>query len=91
MGRERKHEPRGTVVPFPAGQRPSGGPRSTTHRPAAVYRPWDEHDSDATRNGAWDELLQLVDKAWTWRDPDALNEIDACLLRLGLVVEAEWS
>ena len=87
MGRE----PKGTIVPFPGGQRPGGETRTATNRPAAVYRPWDDPDPDAGRNGAWDELLQLVDKAWTWRDPDTLNEIDSCLLRLGLVVEAEWS
>jgi len=87
MGRE----PKDTIVPFPVGQRPGGETRTATNRPAAVYRPFDDPDPDAGRNGAWDELLQLVDKAWTWRDPDALNEIDACLLRLGLVVEAEWS
>jgi hypothetical protein len=87
MGRE----PRARVVPFPAGSRPGGPPRAETGRPATVYRPWDEHDPDEGRNGAWNELLRLVDKAWTWRDPETLNEIDACLLRLGLVVEAEWS
>jgi hypothetical protein len=87
MGRE----PKGTVVPFPGGKRPTAEARPATDEPAAVYRPWDQHDPDAPRNGAWDELLRLVDKAWTWRDPETLNEIDACLLRLGLVVEAEWS
>ena len=87
MGRE----PKDTIVPFPVGKRPGGETRTATNRPAAVYRPWDDPDPDAGRNGAWDELLQLVDKAWTWRDPDALNEIDTCPLRLGLVVEAEWS
>jgi hypothetical protein len=56
-----------------------------------VYRPFADDDPDANRNAAWDELLALVDKAWTWRDPDALGEIESCLLRLGLVVEAEWS
>ena len=87
MGRE----PKGTIVPFPGGQRPGGAAGAGTGGPAAVYRPWDEHDPDAGQNGTWDELLRLVDKAWTWRDPDTLNEIDACLLRLGLAVEAEWS
>jgi len=84
-------DPKATVVPFPVAKRPAARARVGTGRPAAVYRPWDSHDPDAVRNGAWDELLRLVDKAWTWRDLDTLNEIDACLLRLGLVVEAEWS
>ena len=79
------------IVPFPGGPPPGRGARPGTGRPAAVYRPFASDDPDAKRNAAWDELLAVVDKAWTWRDPDTLNEIESCLLRLGLVVESEWT
>ena len=87
MGRET----RDTIVPFPGGPKPGRPARPGTGRPAAVYRPFATDDPDEKRNAAWDELLALVDKAWTWRDPDTLGEIESCLLRLGLVVEAEWT
>jgi hypothetical protein len=35
--------------------------------------------------------VRLVDEAWSWRDPEALGELEACLLRLGIAVEADWS
>ena len=79
-------------MPFPGGPQPGRPARPSTGRPAAGYRPFaNDDDPDAKRNEAWDELLALVDKAWTWRDPDTLNEIESCLLRLGLVVETEWT
>ena len=85
-------EPRATVVPFPAIP-PRGGRGYASHGAGGgvVFRPWDDNDPDAGHNATWDELLRLVDQAWTWRDPEALNQIEACLLRLAIVVEADWS
>jgi hypothetical protein len=56
-----------------------------------VVRPWDQADADAGPNGAWDQLLRLVDRAWAWRDPETLNQLEECVLRLGILVEADWS
>jgi len=45
-------------------------------------------ETEAETRLAWQRgLIIFEDEALQ----DALNEIDACLLRLGLVVEAEWS
>jgi hypothetical protein len=48
-------------------------------------------DRDARRNQAWDDLLTLVDRAWSWRDPESLGELEARVVHLGLVVEADWT
>ena len=86
------HQPRATVVPFPAGPR-SGGRQQAggTGSQAVVLRPWGDRDADARRNEGWDELLRLVNQAWSWRDPETLRELDACLLHLGIAVETDWS
>jgi hypothetical protein len=51
------------------------------------------HDGglDAERNCAWDELLTLVDRAWSWRDPESIAELEARLLELAIAVEADWA
>ena len=46
--------------------------------------------ADAPRNAAWDDLLARADRAWTWRDPDSLSALAACLLRLAEDVVREW-
>lgn len=88
MGGDR---PRATIVPFPAGPRSAGAVPALGGRQATVVRPWGDHDADAPHNQSWEELLRLVDQAWTWRDPETLSEIEACVLRLAIVVEADWS
>ena len=45
---------------------------------------------DAPRNAAWDDLLALADRRWTWRDPDSLSALAVCLVRLARDVAAEW-
>jgi hypothetical protein len=50
-----------------------------------------DREVDAPRNQTWDELLRLVDQAWSWRDPETLSAVEACLLRLGIAVETDWS
>lgn len=50
-----------------------------------------ELSADAPRNAAWDDLLAHADRAWTWRDPESLNALAACLLRLADDVVWEWS
>jgi hypothetical protein len=47
-------------------------------------------DVDSRRNQAWDELLVLVDRAWSWRDPESIAELEARLLELGVAVDADW-
>jgi hypothetical protein len=36
-------------------------------------------------------LLRIVDQAWSWRDPETLSALDACLSRLGVATETDWS
>jgi len=46
---------------------------------------------DGLRNAAWDDLLALTDRAWTWRDPDSLSALAVCFLQLARDVMAEWA
>jgi hypothetical protein len=32
-----------------------------------------------------------VDRAWGWRDPESIAELEARLLELGIAVEADWA
>jgi hypothetical protein len=45
---------------------------------------------DDTVNAEWDSLLDLVEEAWTWRDPEALAGLAACVTRLRLRSREEW-
>lgn len=84
--------PRAVVVPFPAVP-PRGGREHGSRLPGqgVVVRPWDQADADAGPNEAWDQLLRLVDRAWAWRDPETLSQLEECVVRLGILVEADWS
>jgi hypothetical protein len=78
-----KTERRAAAANAPA--HPTAGPDG------AVVRLWAERDLDAWRNHAWNRLLMLAEHAWTWRDPESLEEFEDCLLRLSLTVESDWS
>jgi len=60
-------------------------------RRGTVVRLSRDRDVDAQRNQAWDHLVTLVERAWSWRDPESLEELEARLLQLGLAVEADWT
>jgi len=45
---------------------------------------------DAALNAEWDRLVQLVDEAWTWRDPVTLAALGSWVVRLGLRSLGEW-
>jgi hypothetical protein len=38
----------------------------------------------------WDDLTRLAFEAWCWRDPEALDRVEACLRHLSAEVEREW-
>ena len=85
-------QPRATVFHFPPvsrGAGPEQGSAASGH--GVVVRPWRDREVDAPCNQTWDELLRLVDQAWSWRDPETLSEVEACLLRVGIAVETDWS
>jgi hypothetical protein len=45
---------------------------------------------DVLLNAEWDRLSQLAEEAWTWRDPETLAALGACVARLGLRSLEEW-
>ena len=79
---------RSKVVPLPLvrPRRPEA-PRS---HPARLVHLCGSPDVDCRRNQAWDELLVLVDRAWSWRDPESIAELEARLMELGIAVDADW-
>ena len=68
----------GVVLPF---QRPV----------AEALRLLAESRGDEVPNAAWDELLRTALRAWTWRDPDALDALADAMGRVRPWVERDWS
>ena len=54
------------------------------------YRRTTTSPADALVNAEWDRLPRLAEEAWTWRDPETLAALGACVARLGLRSLAEW-
>jgi hypothetical protein len=79
---------RSKIVPLPL-LRPRR-PAAALPHPGRLVHLWGSRDVDARRNQAWDDLLVLVDRAWSWRDPDSIAELEARLVELGVAVEADW-
>jgi hypothetical protein len=89
MGRPRRVRPV-PVVPFAPTRDVAVRPvRGVLLRFPAILA--DGPPDDGARNAAWDDLLALVDRAWTWRDPDSLSAVEACFLQLARDVTAEWA
>jgi hypothetical protein len=68
----------GIVLPFPS---PAERRRATTEppsEPGRVLRQLVERQ-DASQNAAWDRFAALVERAWVWRDPESIVDIEACL------------
>ena len=76
------------IVPLPLAGRDRPGPARRVS--GSLVHLWGGRDIDTQRNKAWDELLILVDRAWSWRDPESLAELEARLLELGIAVETDW-
>jgi hypothetical protein len=45
---------------------------------------------DELLNAEWDTLARLAQEAWTWRDPESLAALGACVARLGLRSLEDW-
>src|SRR5262249_31326658 len=64
-------------------------PRSSRDR-AALHRA--NRDACESRlNAQWDLLLELTNQAWSWRDPESLDEMEQLLACLCERVLGDWS
>ena len=45
---------------------------------------------DQEINAAWDDLMKLVIQAWSWRDPDSLDSLEAATVILRKLIEDDW-
>lgn len=45
---------------------------------------------DVPLNAEWDRLVHLVEEAWTWRDPETIAALGACIAKLGRRSLEEW-
>jgi hypothetical protein len=45
---------------------------------------------DQEINAAWDDLMKLVIQAWSWRDPDSLDSLEAAMVILRKRIEDDW-
>ena len=46
---------------------------------------------DREVNAAWDDLMKLVIQAWSWRDPDSLDSLEAATVILRKRIEDDWA
>lgn len=70
--------PRSGIVlrlPSPSERRTSTDAPS---QPGRVLRQLLERQ-DTPQNAEWDRLAALVERAWVWRDPESVADIEACL------------
>jgi hypothetical protein len=45
---------------------------------------------DREVNAAWDDLMKLVIKAWSWRDPESLDALETALGVLRQRIAVDW-
>jgi len=67
----------------------SRGPFSGHDRDA--LRPANRYAGDCRLNAQWDQLLELTNQAWAWRDPESLDEMGNLLACLCERVLRDWS
>jgi hypothetical protein len=48
------------------------------------------HHQDSLQ-AEWDQLPILVAEAWSWRDPESVAAVEACVTRLKDLVLKEWA
>ena len=47
--------------------------------------------ADETANAAWDRLANAALRAWTWRDPEALQDLLDAIAGVRPSVERDWA
>jgi len=45
---------------------------------------------DQEINAAWDDLMKLMIQAWSWRDPESLDSLEAAMVILRKRIEDDW-
>lgn len=86
----RRQDHPAALIAFPASverRRPS--PRGTTAEviDLATYRRALDADKE---DNAWARLVDLARTAWTWRDPESMDALEACVGQLKAAVREEW-
>ena len=71
---------------------PSGRPRAPAQ--VVVLASYRQRVADVERDrildAEWNRLAILVAEALSWRDPDSVEAVEACVTRLGRLVRADW-
>jgi hypothetical protein len=49
-----------------------------------------DQSSDTAVNAAWDDLLQAALRAWSWRDPETIANLDAAIGRVRPMIVRDW-
>ena len=71
---------------------PSGRPRASAQviALASYRRRIADVEHDRTLDAEWNRLAILVAEALSWRDPESVEAVEACVGRLERLVRADW-
>ena len=81
---------------FDADRRRSSRPRAGSQRATVVdlgaYRMrTSSTPRERSVNETWDALMELARQAWSWRDPESLAALGACVKMLAALTAADWN
>ena len=46
---------------------------------------------ETSLNETWDALVELARQAWSWRDPESVAALGACVKMLAALTAADWN
>lgn len=83
------------ILLLPAPSRAITVPRAPTPARVIPFAPYARRLAELRREDTvqaeWDRLPALVADAWSWRDPESIAAVEACLTRLKALVLEEWA
>ena len=72
--------------------RPRAGSRGATVVDLGAYRMrTSSAPPERSVNETWDALMELARQAWSWRDPESVAALGACVRMVAALTAAEWN
>lgn len=69
----------------------AGGQGSTVVDLGAYRMRTSSAPQERSVNETWDALMELARQAWSWRDPQSVAALGACVKMLAALTAADWN